>query len=507
MIVDRLLKNAKVITLNPDNATADWVAIHDGKICAIGKGSECPQAAEEWDLKGAAVLPGFCDTHVHGTLTGDALSAVELGDAENIRDVLDLMEAECAKTGGDSLISGSNLSEERLAERRLPTMAELDRVSGEHKVILYHQTLHGCVLNSRAFAASGLTAGMPGVEMEDGKPNGIISDDVPYVVAVNSLTASMGENMLKKYMKACSDKALSMGITTIHALNGTDYRVDMPGWILYEDTIPLHIVHYWETLEVEEAKKHGQKQVGGCICLDGSRIQRTMALFEPYSDRPDTRGILYYKDEEVYDFISRAHANDMQCAMHAAGERAIDQYIYLLDKVVREQGRKDLRHRIEHFSMPTQKHIEMAVELELALPMQPIFSALWDEGEDSVYKQRFGSRAARVEPLAEILRAGGRICGGSDSPVTPMDPLAGLDACVNNPDPSRNVSLTDALKIFTLNGAWAAREEAVRGSIEPGKIADLVVLDKNPYDHQKELRDINVLATVVNGITVHKSSE
>jgi predicted amidohydrolase YtcJ len=103
-----------------------------------------------------------------------------------------------------------------------------------------------------------------------------------------------------------------------------------------------------------------------------------MALNEPYADMPSTRGFLYYKDQDVYNFVKEADNRGMQCSMHATGDRAIDQYIYVLDRVIRENGKKNLRHRIEHFSMPADRHIEMAVELELALPMQPIFTKIWD---------------------------------------------------------------------------------------------------------------------------------
>ncbi|GAB1475793.1 amidohydrolase [Bacillota bacterium] len=506
MTVKLLLKNANVITLNDNDDTVDWIAIDKGKVYAIGRGDEYPAANEVLDCKGATIIPGFCDSHVHGSLTGEALSSVELGEAETVQDVLDLMEERCKQARNGELVVGSNLSEERLAEKRLPKMDELDKISGNQKVILYHQTLHALVLNRKAFESSGLSPDIQGVELENGVPTGIISDDVPYAIAVNNLISDISDELIKEYIRAVSEKAVSQGITTIHALNGTDYRIDMPGWINFKDTVPLHIVNYWESLDVEEVQRYKQPRVGGCICLDGSRLQRTMALFEPYSDRPETRGILYYKDEEVYKFVATAHRKDMQCAMHAAGDRAIDQYIYLLYKVIKEQGAKDLRHRIEHFSLPTDKHIEMAAELGLALSMQPYFSSLWDEGDDSVYKQRFGkARASRVEPIARIIKAGGKICGGSDSPVTSMNPIAGIDACINNPDPTRNVSLKEALKIFTINGAWAAHEDDIRGSIEVGKIADLVVVDKDPYRNLKNIKDLKVMVTMINGNIVYKA--
>jgi predicted amidohydrolase YtcJ len=506
MIFDLILIGANIITLNKKNLgnlsklCNGWIGIKDGKISAIENGTEYPDSSKVWDLKGASILPGFCDSHVHGTLTGNALSSVDLGIANSIPDVLDMLAEECRNNPDNDIIIASNFLAENMRENRYPRMNELDKISGSHKLIIYHQSLHGCILNSSAFAASGLQPAMTGVETINEIPTGLVNDDVPYYTAVNNLMAKMDESLLKKFMKSCSDYAISKGITSIHSLNGGDFQVDMPGWILYEDTIPIHIVNYWETLDVETVKRYHQKQVGGCICLDGTRILRTMALNEPYSDMPNTRGVLYYKDDEIYNFISKAHSNDMQCAMHAAGERAIEQYITLLNKVVKEQGKKDLRHRIEHFSMPTKKHMEMAAEMQLALPMQPIFSAIWDDGEESIYKQRFGKeRAERIEPIADIIKEGGIICGGSDSPVTPMNPLEGINACVNNPNPNRNISLTEALKIYTINGAWATREEHLRGTIEVGKIADLVILDTDPYEKLKSIKDISVIGTIING--------
>lgn len=508
MNCDLLITNAHVVTMDSKNTVATWVAINDGKIVAVGTQDDKPKGRRELDVYRASVLPGFCDSHVHGTLTGEALSSIDLYEAKSIQDILDKMEEACATSEENDIIIAGNLASERLVEKRYPTMSQLDEISGSHSMILHHQSLHGCVLNSRGFRESGLDSKMTGIEMKDGLPTGLIYDDVPYSIALKNILLPLDERRLIKIIKLCNDKALSNGITSIHSLNGADYGADMPGWITLDRTVPLHIVHYWETLDVDLVKSFGQKQIGGCICLDGSRIMRTMALNEPYNDKPEVRGVLYYKDEDVYKFVSQAHSNGMQCAMHASGERAIDQLIYTIYRVVMEQGRNSLRHRIEHFSMPSEKHIQMAVELELALSMQPAFSYLWDQGPDSTYKALFGKhRASCVEPFAKILKYGGLICGGSDSPVTPMNPIDGINACVNNPNPERNISLTDALKIFTFNSAWAAHEEKTRGSIEVGKIADLVILSKNIYENIDQISSICIANTIANGKIVYTNTQ
>jgi predicted amidohydrolase YtcJ len=333
---------------------------------------------------------------------------------------------------------------------------------------------------------------------------GVITDDVAYLAALNNIMSGVDEDTVKSYIKAVNELAVSNGVTCIHSLDGSDYIHDAQHWVRNRHLPDIHIVNYWETLDFEKVKPFGLPQIGGCICLDGSRVLRTMAISEPYLDDPGNRGVLYYSDADVYKFVSTAHANDMQCAMHAMGDRAIGQLIGAIERVVGEQGPKDLRHRIEHFSMPTDRQIEAAVELGLALAMQPAFTLEWDRGDDSVYKQRFGREgASRNEAFAKILRAGGHICGGSDSPVTLLKPLRGIGACVDNPDPSRNISLTDALRLFTINGAWAAHEERDRGSIAVGKAADFVVLDRRSRDLEKDITSVAVAETIIAGRTVY----
>lgn len=167
--------------------------------------------------------------------------------------------------------------------------------------------------------------------------------------------------------------------------------------------------------------------------------------------------------------------------MHAVGERAIDQLLYTYHRVFMEQGKKDLRHRLEHFCLPTESQIKMAKELGIILSMQPGFTYLWDEDFAGVLGRERGDR---IDPFKKVLEAGNIMCAGSDCPVTMMTPLIDIAHCVRGANPVRNIPLTDALKMFTVNAAYAARLEDSKGSIEIGKDADLTIIDRDPYEYQ-----------------------
>lgn len=194
--------------------------------------------------------------------------------------------------------------------------------------------------------------------------------------------------------------------------------------------------------------------------------------------------------------------------MHAMGDRAIDQLIYIIDSVTKQLGDKGLRHRIEHFSYPTERHIEMAAELQLALPMQPIWCEIWDDPANSVFAPMLGEDvAAENEPFRKLVEAGCMVGSSSDSPVTPIDPIKNLHILVNNPREVRRVSVTDALKISTYNGAWIGHEEKERGNLVLGKYADMVVIDRNPYVSPELIKDTNVLLTISEGRIAYQNPD
>lgn len=498
---DVILKKGTILTMDDSLTKYRWVAVKNGKIAKLGVTDDSPEeAVNVVDLEEKTVLPGFIDSHLHGSLTGLSFVSIELRDADSIDEILKRLEKACEEKAAGEIVIGTNVSAETLKEKRLPHRKELDEVSGKNPILLHHVTMHGCVLNSLAYELSQLQTGMDGVcTYNDGSPNGIISDDNAYYEGVGNIMNNLSKEEIEEFITRFSRTLPPSGVTTVHTLDGQDLPMDEEVWFRMQGKHPVHVINYLETLDVNKAKRYGYPRVGGCIALDGSRVMETMAINEPYQDNPG-RGTLYYTDDTIYKFMAEAHRSDMQVSLHVGGERAIDQFIYNLYRVEKEQGFKDLRHRPEHFSMPSERAIELAVEMQLALPMQPSFPALWDKPGESLYVKTLGEeRAKRMEPFAKIIEKGGIICGGSDSPITACNPLWGIHCAVNDPRPYRAVSVTDAIKMFTINGAWAAHEETMKGSIEIGKLADLVVLDQNPYEAEKSIKDINVEMTIVEG--------
>jgi predicted amidohydrolase YtcJ len=259
-----------------------------------------------------------------------------------------------------------------------------------------------------------------------------------------------------------------------------------------------------------EAKARGLDRVGGCLTLDGAGFEYTMANFEPYDTAPALRGVLYHNDDEVYQVLRTAHDNDMQCKMHAVGERAIDQLLWTYHRVFGEQGKKDLRHRLEHLCMPTEEQITMAKDLGLILSMQPGFTYEWDEDFAVILGRERGDR---IDPFKKVLEAGNIICVGSDCPVTRMTPLTDLAFLVHgrtfkgNTNLCRVVPLTEAIRMLTVNAAYAIGAEASKGSIEVGKDADFSVIDRDPYEYENsdELYEMKPLMTMNKGNVIYSA--
>lgn len=510
MDYDLILKNGNIITMNSQSEGCNWIAVKEGKIVGLGCGQPIANNTEKTiDLEGKTVLPGLFDCHVHILSAGMYLSSVNMAGARNMKQVLDLIESECLARKDDSWVFCVDYLDQFIGEHRYPTRWELDKISHGHKVLIFSATMHCCAVNTDALPFCNVPEDYPGVLKKNGVITGLFYSDESAILASSNVLGSLPEETLWKFISDCGKQAVSNGVTGIHALVGGLVGEDKDLHVLLKRSqeMSVKIIPYYQTWDVEKAIELGLPRVGGCLTLDGAAFEHTMANYEPYFDAPALRGVLYHTDQEVYQFVSEAHKSDIQCTMHAVGERAIDQLLWTYHRVFAEQGTKDLRHRLEHFCLPTESQIKMAVDLGIILSMQPGFTYLWDSTENSPFAAVLGrERADRLDPFHKVIDAGGILCGGSDSPVSKIEPLVHIAHCVNGSNPVRNISLTNALKLYTINAAYACNQEKTKGSIEIGKDADFTIINKNPYDHvgKPSIFEMETEYTIIEGKIVYQ---
>ncbi len=507
------LVNGLVVTMDARRPRAAAVAVRDGRIVAVGDRAEIdrldPKPREVVDLHGATVLPGFIDSHVHAFSTGMALCSADLAGARDVQDVCGRLREHAAHLSGGRWVYGFGCAPWTLAERRFPTAPELDAAVGDRPVYVTSTSFHSGATNTaglRELAAAGLPFGRSPGEPEAGW----FVDDESHFAAARLAFGSLSDAEIVERYRRVAERAVSKGVTTLHCLEGQFITGDRDVQVLHEraDELPLHVLLMYQTMDVDRVLAMGLDRIGGCLTVDGACFEHTACFYEPYLDKPDTCGELNYSEEEIHAFVDRAHRAGLQVGMHAIGDRAIDVLVRAYDAAARAFPRDDCRHRVEHFQLPTEWAIERALALRLALPMQPAFSYLWDNGGDGDYDHSFGpERAERMEPFRRLAELGAVVSGGSDSPVTSIDPLFGVHAAANNPRASRRTDVDTALRMFTTNGAWVGREEHERGAIIEGMRGDLVVIDCDPYAEREGIGDARVELTVSDGAVTYASGE
>jgi predicted amidohydrolase YtcJ len=509
-ILDLIIKG-NIITVVNQKPRAEAIGIKGEKIVSVGMvkevAADAGKTTKVLDLTGKTVLPGFMDSHAHPMGTGKNRLGVDLSSAKTVSEALEKIRQRVKKTAPGKLIFCPEYNRQHVAEKRYPTRKELDEVSTKHPIWIQHYDGHFSMVNSPALEMLGFTAGMEGVEVDaKGGLTGLIHDPA------SARPLSNGDNFSDKAeaMEALllvTNEAASAGITTLFAKEG----LENAEFILKNiNKIPVRIRPMvfpgFGAASLDDVIN--SKFLGDHICVcnltDGSVDAHTAALYEPYTNDTGTLGMLYHTDEDFYRFIEKVHKAGCQISIHAESDRSIDQVLWAYEKVLEKYPRKDHRHRIEHFELVTMKQIKRATRLGVALAMQPAFMTVCENLED--YRVLFGEeRIKRFHPYRSILDEGALVAGGSDSPVTRINPLEGIHALVNHPVKEQRVDIHEAIEIFTINNAKIGFEEDIKGSVEEGKLADFVVLSDDPYRVTREkIRDIKVEMTIVGGKVVYQ---
>jgi predicted amidohydrolase YtcJ len=510
-----------VYTLSSDDKRAKAIGVNGRRISLIGSDKDVRQrigkATRMVDAKGKVVLPGFIDSHGHLAALGICLTQPDLSKAGSKDEVLAIIkDAVKGKEEGDWIVVDWANGWQEIkwkGDREYIRKEEIDRVVPNNPVVLSRIDGHCYSVNSRALEILNIPAGTAGYEMENSRPTGILKepaidmlDQIPEIHG--AFAASMEE--LVKGLKRAMKRAHELGVTSVHDIYlGSEEikayrRLKDKSELRIRVSLSPRVEYLAEVIKLGLGPRFGDDKLrlGAVkILADGSTGARTAALVEPYSDDPQESGLLIWAQEELQDMVLKAHENGIQLAIHTIGDRAIELVLDCFEKANKEGGERDLRHRIEHFSMASRKQIERAAHLNIIASMQPNFVGGWGlpGGEDEV---RVGSeRQSRANPFAWVREAGMKMAFGSD--CMPFSPLYGIHWAVNAPFPSQKISPGEAFKAYTVGGAYATFEENYKGTIEEGKLADLIILDRNPFSKPEEIKDMHVKFTMLDGEIVY----
>jgi len=501
-----ILKNVEFIS--DSLSGTGGLVLQDGIISAVSTGRDASlsriEGAEILDLEGAPILPGFIDTHTHFLHTGLHMSMIELCNCSSLDELLGSLES----LNGDESewVRGFGFDESGFPDGRRPSRTDLDRAVPDRPAVIFRRDYHSCVLNSRAIATLPQSPFLSGKEvMDEGFFRGRANDWVRQILFSG---IDQGERMTA--LKAAAAKAHSKGITTVHALEGGSLFCldDLEFFINHGSSVPLNIVLYPQITDVRWCLDRGIPRLGGCLLIDGSFGSRTAALGSPYSDEPGNSGQLYFERQYLRSLVLQAHRENLQLSFHAIGDRAVSMILDAYEEALNELPREDHRHRIEHCELPMQADLDRIGRLGVHVAAQPAFEYLWG-GRQGMYGLRLGpDRAMRTNPLREMLDRDITVGGGSDSDVTPMDPMLGIYSAMTHPNLSFRVSLREALDMFTAKAARFSFQEGEIGAIKAGMKADLAVLSRNPFESDIEsIKDIEVEKTIKDGNIVFERKE
>jgi len=516
----RVLVGGTLIDGTGRQPITDSIVVMQGDyIVAAGKKGkiEIPKGAEVYDVTGMTVIPGFIDSHCHFYGMGvSMLRDVQIRDTPTLKDAMARLKEKAKATKKGEWILGKGWDESKWTENRYPTKQDLDAVSKDHPIMAVRICGHMVTLNSIALKIAGITGKTPqpaGGQVDmgpDGEPTGILRDCrhlvEPYIPPVTEEQAVEG-------LKLASDYALSLGCTSIG-----DAGLDSNELKAYQTALAKGKLKVRAYLFIDETVQSHSYQAGirtgfgndmikigaSKLLMDGSLGARTAALFEPYTDEPKSKGLLLMSPEALTEKAKAAHRNGNQLAIHAIGDYAIECVINSIQAAIKDKPRKDHRHRIEHCEILTAQQIERIKELGIIPAVQPNFVGEW-AGPGSMYEQRLGAERNKLNnPYRILLDEGVTIAFGSDG--MPFNPIYGVWSAVNHGIKDARITLVEAVKCYTLNGAYASFEENLKGSVEPGKLADVAVLDRDLTKIKPEdIRNAKVYMTIVNGkILYHK---
>ncbi len=520
-----VLKRGRIHRLDrPEMASA--LAIVNGRVAAIGSEAEVAGAVGSdvatIDLRGRPVLPGFIDAHVHWGNYALGRKQLVIDDHATLADVLHHVSEADSATPGTGWLHGRGWDQSRW--ERWPKASDLDSVVAHRPVMLTRKDGHALWLNSAALAAAGITGDTPDppggrIERDDGVPTGLLLENAIRLAVDAAPPPTPIERQAA--MADAWPEAWSRGITSCHDMGLGEGESLFRDLATLRDAgeLGLRFVWYLPREQLDEAIALGLRsglgdewlRCGGLkLFLDGTLGSQTAELLEPYENQPGYRGLATMDFEEYCDLVRRAAGAGLAIAVHTIGDAACRKALDGLAQLARQDPRgAQLRHRMEHLQLVDPADQARLASLGVVASMQPLHAT----SDMAVAEHHWGSRVRHAYPWRSLLDHKAILAFGSDAPVEPPDVLAGVHAAVTRqrPDPERRapwqphqrISTWEALVACTIGAAWAGGQEWHAGCLAPGRCADLIVLDRDPFQvPTAEIWRIRVLATMIEGVWV-----
>jgi predicted amidohydrolase YtcJ len=514
---DLILYNGRIHPGADSPRTVEAIAVWNGLVTSVGSDREIRSlkaaSVETVNLRGRTVIPGLSDSHIHLLGYGMMLRTLDLSRTRSISEIQKVVATASEKRQGEGWIVGRGWDQEKLLEKRYPNKGDFATI--HRPVFLRRICGHIATANAEALTAARISkdtidpvGGIVERDPSSGEPTGVLKEKAQEIVLD---TIPQTEQETEEALVSAARRLLRVGLTSLHCIieNSMELRVLQAlkslGRIrqsIYA-IIPLHLLDNFVGAGLGTERGSAGFRIGGVkMYLDGSLGARTAALTEPYSD-DSTSGMLTMTKEALDEAVGKATHSGFQLSIHAIGDRAVEEAVSAIERA--ELGKKgvDSRHRVEHSSVTPAGLLSRMRRAGIVASVQPRFIS-----SDTWAKARLGPlRVRHLYPFRSMLKAGITLCAGSDGPVEDPDPFLGVWAAVARPglDSDERLSVGQALACYTTAPAYASFCEDSDGTLTPGSAADMVILDRDPFQCSRDdLQNVRVLETFVGGQRVFK---
>lgn len=529
---DLVITNAKIVTIDKDNPRAEAVAVIGEKIIAVTSNKKIKwyinkETTKVIDAKGRLVTPGFNDAHIHFLSGGYSLMNLDFRYITDKKVIQNMVKERISQSKPGELIRGRGWDHELFPDKKWPTKELLDEVAPDNPVMLSRSDGHSVWVNTYIIKISNITKNTPDPpggtivkDPETGEPTGIFKESAKKLLKIPDITKLSPEEKEKLNFTALQlalDKARRTGVTSIQHLNA---NYDLFQKFKEKGKLTLRVTfNMWLTMEKDQLEKFNELRekyspennwirlgyLKGFI--DGTLGSGTALMFEPFVDEPSKKGLPQMPYEELENRVIAADKMGFQIGIHAIGTKGNNWILNAFEKAQKVNGKRDSRHRSEHAQILTEKDIPRFAGLGVIASMQPTHCIT----DKNFAEKRIGlKRCKGAYAWQSLLKVKTKIAFGTDWPVEPIDPLEGLYASVTRKDragepgngwfPDQKLSMEKAIELYTLSAAYAEFMEERKGSIKKGKLADMVIFNKDlmtiPHD---EIMKAKVVYTIVGG--------